>query len=575
MGYFDYSRPDVPDFSEGIRHFGDALSEVVRRRQQQKQFDERMRFEREDAQRKFAQNQANINYQNRLADLKERRDRMDFNMRQDTHNAAIMDRARKAASPQEAEAILATAKRYDPGTGDLLGSGSLKAGEVETVGTPPVKPVEPAMPPEIAARFRGKQRPQAPTPEAGALVGPIPSAEEARRAEIMTIAQEPATEEVPDVEGRIRAREDMRQGDVVARDAFQRKFEAYREEANPEMGPTAADAAYDKARKQYESELKSYPARFTAHEAAQRGAEARRPYTMSVPGQPDVTFDFQTQRYAGADQAAERFLASLPDNMSPTQQQAARKAHSAIRSGADPNKVQVQFAQRLRLGVEQDFKHGEGMLRDQNRLDVQELRNKKPGANISIQRFGFDERKERSKNLRQDLADWTKKFDAKTIQDDHLSTPRIIENLESGNPQRQRNAMIELWRMAQHDNRMSDRDAIMAQTVDPSWLAVIENAVSQKTEGTLDEGVRKTAVATARGFAKALSDKMAAMKSNARAEFIDSGLYDQHEADVLLGQKLPGWERLTQNPGGPPEVNAKTKGKNKKALSSPLDEAMQ
>lgn len=591
MGYFDYSAPTVPDLGEAIKPIGDALTEVMRRRQQDQQFQEKMKFDREQEQRKFDQAKMNYDYQNRIIAQREQRDQREFQQRQNVYRSGQADKARHAATPQEAQSILDETVLYGP-DGKESGRGKLTAGPMRDVGAEPLEPMQPelpaaemgaaipdviqaipGMPPELAARLRGKKRPE---PEEGAMVGPIPAAEELRHAEIQRMGSEPPSADETDVEGRLSAAEAERQSQEAKLRRYGEQYEAYRHEEPTLERANAAVDAYDADVGRFNEEKQSLPGRRAEFAAASRQAELERPYTISFgQGQPETTFDFKTQRYAAREQNAQDFLNSLPPNMSPQDQEAARAAYGAIIAGQDPKAVLSAY-QKERVGLQgQGFKHGEGLLRDAAALERAKV--PRPGVVLQERRLGFEGDKEKAKNLRTDLKTFAERYGAKTIQEDNLQIPRIVKDL-SGNAQQQRNAMVQLWQMAQHDHRFSDKDAVMAQTVDPSWLAKISNWVSLGTTGQLDPEVQAEAVQTAKSFGSYLSTKSAQMRDMAKRDFIDSGLYDPHEADVLLGQQVPGWQRQFADGGGPPEVNARRKGKaaavSRKVKAPSVDEAL-
>jgi len=583
MAYFDYSLPDTIDLTPGMRELGDALTDALSRRQRQRQFDETMRLKKAHEDRLFEQHQNQLGYQNRVTDEKLKRERLEFNQRQNEYKGRQQQRIRQARSPQEAAAIASETVIYDPATGQEVGRGELVPGQAPDAGPAPAVPPRPqapeegfgpAPPPEIMARRRGLQKPE-PAPDA--LIGPIPSAEEASAAEAQRFFDEPGGQ-MADLEPRLAQVEQERQAQLIARRKFDEQYRAFRQEAEQATQDEQArldtnfQAADDFQRDSaaFSEAERTFPARQAEHAAATRRAEDARPYTVRF-GQddPGTTFDFQTQRTAGRQQAAQDFLDNLPPGLNENDRQAAQIGHSLILAGHDSRRVFDAFTKARTLGLEHAFKDMQGDKRDRNRLEVQELRNQAPRPNINLPgaRFEFERDKEKSKILREDLKRFTERYNAKTIQDDHLAAPRIIGDLQSGNPQRQRNAMIELWRMAQHDNRMSDRDAIMAQTVDPSALAEIENWVSRKSTGSLDAGVQRTAIETAQAFAAHLAAKTKQMRELAKRDFIDSGLYDSTEADVLLSQQIPGWEPLrgAPAPGAPPEVNAAREAKKRAA----------
>jgi hypothetical protein len=109
--------------------------------------------------------------------------------------------------------------------------------------------------------------------------------------------------------------------------------------------------------------------------------------------------------------------------------------------------------------------------------------------------------------------------------------------LKSGNPQLQQNAAFKLFRMAQHDNRMSDRDAILARNVDPSLWGRLKNYISIQGAGQMDPDVAEIsvkAVKTLDAYYKHRADKL---KKDAHKLFVKKNRnYDPDEAATVLEQ---------------------------------------
>lgn len=318
---------------------------------------------------------------------------------------------------------------------------------------------------------------------------------------------------------------------------------------------------------------RQFDARSAAYSQELKDAEQNRPQILKFgPNDPGITVDMATQRYATRRQAGKDFLEAFRGvPMSEADSNAAQNVYAQIISGTiDPSKAGAAY-DKARMGVfQEEGRNTRSAGRDKAIVEAAKARGPAGGATpIAERKLGFEMEKERSGNLRKDLEHFVTRYGAKTIQEDTLQVPRIRKDLE-GNPQQQRNAMVQLWQMAQHDHRFSDQDAIMSQTVDPSWLARINNWLSRGTTGELDEDVKQTAIETVDSFANYLANKNGQMRDMARRDFLESGLYPQHEADVLLGQQIPGWARQTHGQGkrgqmGPPEVAAKKKATAKAA----------
>lgn len=144
MGYLDFSQPDVPDLTGGLSAIGDALTKVMQRRQQRQEQDQKLAFEREQEQRRYAQQQGQFDYQNRIEDRKAKIAELEFNQKQQAHQAQMAEAVRKAIAennPQRAAQIAAETATYDPHTGQEIGRGSLTQGPMRDVGKPPPMPM--------------------------------------------------------------------------------------------------------------------------------------------------------------------------------------------------------------------------------------------------------------------------------------------------------------------------------------------------------------------------------------------------------------------------------------------------
>lgn len=640
MAYFNNDLPiRVPDVSEAFKNVGDALTDVMKRRQERQQFEQEMQFKYADADRKYRQEQDNIRYQNRIIDERNRRERLEFNAKQQERAAAAAERARHAASPQEAEAILHGAVQYDPETGKEIGRGQLIPGQMRDVGPAPQAPTAPAfpaaeagavipdivqatpgMPPELAALMRGKARAQQQTastptqsPELEALMQralPESSLDEAHRAELANLqaghadrAGKVFVDRIDD-EGNaflfdengnkqvVPATKDMQEGQWIAPPGsesvqrFDPSVQAARFES-PTRGEDAAAAysKYQQDRGTYEADIAALPGRQAAYAAEQRNAEAERPYTIKFgPNDPGTTFDFRTQRTAGRAQAAQDFLASLPDSMSDRDRAAAAQIHAGIQSGTiDPAKAGAMFQRERLTASGEAFRGGQGDLDRATKLQVAEINSHRPSADLGAAKFAYERERDRSKFLRDDLKQFLTKNAAKEIGDAGRETANLEKNLASKEPGSIRNGLLQLWRIAQHDNRMSDKDAVLANNLDQSVLSRLEGWVSTGAEGVPGDLNLKAAKDTAKRLRGYFVSKNEEMKQQYKDEFIDTGQYDPKEADVLGAQTFPGWTRLTENQpapkgrgtgrkGAPPEIKAG--GKSKDALKAKAQRAL-
>lgn len=441
---FDYSLPEVGDFMPGMKQLGDSLTEVMRKKQQQQQFEQTQVFQREQEERRLKQEQDQNNYMRRIEDRKDRMAQLDFNRRQQMDEDARMDKARKAASPQEAEAIVKGIVRYDPATGKEIGRGKLTPGDVPDVGpapqtpTAPVAPAFPAqqaasvipdiaqalpgMPPELAAAMRGKKRladfsldeknpqsdPQAVARMQAERAQYAATADQRKGKMFVDQINDDGIATLLDDQGEkihVRAKKGWQEGALIGPDGqivpgasaegTMRRFDPsiqgarFEDNAAPDRFQTAADAysnfqaeqrALPGKQKDYAQEMQALPGRQAEFAQKTRDAEGRRPYTMSVGDQPGVTFDFQTQRRAGRDLAAEEFLASLPPGLSERDRNAAMLVQSGIKSGTiEPTKAGVIF-QKERLGIAtEEGKNTRNAATNATTIKAAEIRANAPG----------------------------------------------------------------------------------------------------------------------------------------------------------------------------------------------------
>jgi hypothetical protein len=533
MAYLDPSVPNVMDLTPGFSALGDALTEVLKAKHQ-RQIQERL----------LAQRQMKVVRDTQAQGRMERRDAADFTMKDEGRIAKAREAMRKAmggpGGVEEAKLIAGGTPIFDRQTMQQIGSLGIRQ-DAPNLPPKPQAPTAPAplaaMPPEIAARRR-----EAVPPAVSGPMGPI--------------APEPAT--VGDQMERIQSTSDM-----VAEE--QQRMDA---------------AAHGQATKQFEGAQAAFPGQMQQYGRDVTEAKRSAPTFITRPGQPDQPVDMVALRTQGRKTAADEFLASLAGvNLGENDKAAVQRLHAAISAGNIDAKQAFAALQKERMGLS-GIESRERMASDRNEttLEAARIHASRPPTMIDLgeRKFRFDQQKERSDKLRKDIDKFIQRFDAKTIHDDYVSVPNIIADLKSTNPQRQKHALVKLWRMAQHDNRMSDRDAIMSEQVDPSWLATIGNWASRKTSGLLTTDVQRIAIDTASTFEKNLGAKLHEMRRLAKQTFIDSGEYDQREGDVVLTEQLPGWLPLTEREDysprpsrrrGPPEAR-RPKGDDKDLLDA-------
>lgn len=580
MAYFDYSRPEVNDASEGIRRIGDALSQTLERRRKQQEFAKTQEFQREQEDRKFTQSENQLKYQNRTQDAREKRDEFDFVQKQQKFRGEQTRAVQKAladGNPQLAAALAQETTLFDPKTGSAS-HGKLTAGPVRDVGPAPQEPplplakpdpVEfgPVVPPEIAARRRGMK---APEPEKDALVGPIPSAEERRHAEIQRIGTQPPSLNVPDVEGQLAAAEAERQGQIEQRGRFEAQSRGFRAEAEQATAEEQAKldqhstelhaAERDQAR--FRERSAGLPVARAQHTADERRAENERTYSLQFGDEPPVQLDVQTQRYASREAAANDFLSSLPQGLSPQDQAAARNAHAAILSGDDPQKAIAAY-NKERAGIAtRDLTQSEGAARDKNRIDVAHINARKPGLVLQERRFAAGQDKDRRKETRGDIEHWLKASGLETAPKALAALDQSLKQLK-GNAPEQQAALVGMARATQGDNRFSDADyKVFVQNGGIGTLDQIAQTFQRIENGEFGE--ERIAVATKMGRAlKAVFEqRLRSAAEDAREEFVQNEIYDPAVAESVLEQRLGKGFYQRQGPrrGGPPEVNARRQG---------------
>jgi hypothetical protein len=556
MAYFDTSLPDTIDLTPGVKAFGDALTEVMKRKQQQKQFDEQMKFNREQEDRKFTQAQMNIDYQKNLANLKDRREQLDFNMRQNQHVATTKERARRAASPQESASILDDLRTYDPATGKETGRGKLTPGQLKGVGPEPTmdpKPelgpevqdavpdmlqMVPGMPPELAARLRGKARPQ-PT------MGPFQTPEEQAAAEP---AQRRFDADFAGYQADVRGGGDRLRAAQAAQDKF---------------GAQSAD---------YEDKLDAFPARQRAHQAAVRHAENTRPYTMSVgPNDPGTTFDFETQRHAAGKEAAERFLSSLPATVDAPTRQAAQVVAGYLASGTiKADQAGVALQKVLAQGVGEAGKDRRATAEIAKDIKVAEINSRKPGLVLSQQRFQASQDKDIRKETRKDIHEWLK---ASGLDKAPMQRATMANGLRmlNGNGKEQQAGLVMMARETQGDNRFSNDDyRVFVKAGGVGTVDQAANTFQQLVDGQFGDQTIAVAKQMATAMQAVYLQRLKTAAADGRDEFVHNEIYDSPVAESVLEQRL-GRDIFVRESsrggpslvGAPPEVRAKSKGKTK------------
>lgn len=373
------------DVTEGINSLGDALTDVLNRRQKKQQFDQELQFQQADAQRKSDQSQGNQDYQNRIIDQRETRDQRDFSQRQsEMERKASIDAAKALAdnNPELAKTMLHNTVSYDPATGRETGRGELVPGPMADVGPQPQAPLEPqapaGVPPEIAARRRGRtstsvdendiyQRQGAPMPP---QTGVDPTESFGRPKNFIPTGLTLTSDDGP-VEPGLGGPPASPAPTSVESRGFSPDVQSSREQATKDMMTEEQakmdQAAYAPQKTAFDAASAAYPDARARYDASRTTAERDRSYTIRFgANDPGVSIAPARQREQQRQESADRFVESLHGmSLSPRDQQAADAAHRAILAGEDPSKVYKAFDAHMVLGQTQDFKHGEGLLRDQ------------------------------------------------------------------------------------------------------------------------------------------------------------------------------------------------------------------
>lgn len=328
MGYLDFSPPQLPDLSEGVSRVGDALTAVLDRKRQERQFQAKLALDREQEARRLKQQQDQFNVQQRAADRLDARDQVKFEQDQSKYREQQRAKIMGASNPQEAEAIAAETSYYDPKTKQTV------RGKLTPVGPEPTAPTAP-VPPEVAARLRGKSvAPPKPTE----LAGPVLDAETTRENAMKSFrSQNPYDINDPTYADRAIAfadeAEKQRGGMETDLRRFNREFRGSREEQAQRDAETAA-----------------YPAQQAEHGKAMaeyNDAAAKRPYQLQFGNETPVQFDFGTQHMAGRQMAADEFAKNLPGGLSPDEVKAANLTHAAILGGLPKEQAHAYFLKEV------------------------------------------------------------------------------------------------------------------------------------------------------------------------------------------------------------------------------------
>jgi hypothetical protein len=412
--YFDYEPPKSAwDISSGIDKIGDALTDVLNRRQKQKQIDAELAqnaTQQAINQRKANEDTQRFNRQNRI---------------EEAGASANAIKAMREGDPQSAEV-------YVHGAG-----GTFEPGPIADVGPAPqapVVPVSPApVPPEIAARRRG----QTSTSEE-----PSPYVSKGRPMLPPESVSDPLHPEPPVFTDDGPAPPSMVRTMGMAPDVQSQRISDTQDMAKEEQN-RLDQAKYGKEKSAFDTADAAYPEQRLAYNQAEKRAIDERPYTIKYgPNDPGVKVDVASQRYRGRQQAADDFLASLDGlNLDEQGKQAAQSAHARILAGDDPKQAIRGFqAERVGLGNRQNSNEQKALDRASREKNAQTVAASPKDRNFEsmiAERRASGTRQDLN-SFRQDMSDWERNV-AATAKDSgaYKRLKFALDNLESGNPVRQ------------------------------------------------------------------------------------------------------------------------------------------
>jgi len=522
--YLDYSLPETIDFSKGIESFGDALTDVMRRRQQRQMHEKEMALKQAHEDRLYQQNQDNLAYQNRIISQRENRDQRDFSQRQNVYRATQSERARKAASPQEAEAILADTALYDPATGKETARGRLTPGDIPTVGK------KPKMPPPLGYDA-----------EAAMGVGRVGA------------ASIPGVPMPPEVRARMAGMAKTAESDL---------------------------AGQEQAQKQHIQDLVRFG-------NAEKDAEARRPYTMSFGDKdPGVTFDFQTQRHAAKREAADMFLSSLPPNMSREDLEVAAFVEAGIQSGTiDPAKAGEAFRKER---TDRMLEGGRGTRNEANiagRETVAKINASRPRASFTVGAGNLDMRK--FEQFQKDAERFAARYGVKADIVGTKQLDDGLAGISSGNQALEQGVVFQISRSMQGAGPLTKQDIEIIRDNISGKIGSLESALERLDTGHLGESEKRVFYGAIAARRKALAARMQSTRGEADKHFLRaSSPYRRWVGDDMVESEIdamfPGTQSTIDPATAPPSAPGKKKGRKgppeaaakKKATDKSLEDAM-
>lgn len=576
MAYLDYSPVQLLDTTSGMRELGDTLTAVAKRKQERDQFQQKLAFEREQEQRRLAQQQGQLDYQNKIEERKNRMSELEFNQRQNTYKASRAEQIRKAiaaGNTQLADQLANETELYDPHSGKPIAKGSLEQGPARDIGPAPQAPEAPAfpakeaagvipdiaqalpgMPPELGAMMRGKQKAQGAIP-LDQLGSELPDAMPARQAEMAGQAERHKgkmfVDQIDDQgiatlitdEGEkvhVRAKKGWQEGALIGPDGqitqaagaegSMRRFDpsvqgARFEGEQPDPGrfDAAANAFSDYQGQQdtFNKETQSLPARQTAYAAEKRAAEAERPYMLKFgENDPGQAIDMKSQRYGGRVLAADDFVNTVGQmNLKPAEMEAAKFARAAILNGADPDKVMKQFQEERTLGIKQDYGHAEGLLRDTNRENVAKIRADAPQMDWK-ERVGLGNLALNAERLgKGEFQDYLRNAGYKT------EFAGLKQLLQTAQQMKLHNSALDVAAGAQFARNAQGTGVLSNQDFDQFWVKIgsgeerTDDWFERAITGRMGEGKRRVVLKAIAAKLNGVSDNMRNMASQADLKY--------------------------------------------------------
>lgn len=570
--YFDYSPPaSALDLTTGLSSAGDALTDILNRRQKQREIEARLAMDK-------TQQAINVRKANE--------DTQRFQHQQHLDRLQAVNAVQGRLNEGDQGGAQAIAHAFDM---------QMDPGQPADVGPAPQAPVapQPAMgvPPEIAARRRGRTSTsedqaqgfyQSKGEPAGSYVGrdPLNPEDAGKPSAVATREYNPETQ--------------------AAR--YQDTSDMVREEA-----AKADQQRFDQEKGAYDQAEAAFPGQQRDYQAASKRANEERPFTLHMDqGDQGIQLHGRSKD-AQREEAAQKFLAAFDGvNLSPEEKEAVRTGYGSIVAGEDPAKAMAAF-RKQRAGLQgQAFKHGENQFHEGEADKRTAMMASGRSAKDDYYRAAADERRAAGNHadrteVRQEVQDWER--NTAGLSKDAQVWKRLrmsLANIKSDNPVAQQDALLGLASVFRGGNAAT-KDVTDAIRGHMSGLGGrVEGAAEALQTGRLgDEQARNGIAAVQQAIREHDAQIMEHATSFARhfgpgngyesqAKFLNAKLasfmaehglqapqlYEDISGDTGLGSKKRPYQapKMPPRPGGaPPEIKAKDKGK----ASSALDEAMQ